>query len=125
VTLGQRPLNILVLVANITSGFILGLDTLRPYDATADVGRQSLRTAEEKVSLRSPGAGPRPYSPVVTKDQVIPARCEGIVMARTERPLGVESGLVEPSLQAHPPLGIYIARALVQDHREGLECYPS
>jgi hypothetical protein len=51
----------------------------------------------------------------VAKDHVIPAQCEGIVMARMENPLGVENGLVEPSQQAHPPEGIYIARTLVQD----------
>jgi hypothetical protein len=54
----------------------------------------------------------------VAKDHVIPAQCEGIVMARMENPLGVENGLVEPSQQAHPPQGIYIARTLVQDRQE-------
>jgi hypothetical protein len=39
-------------------------------------------------------------------------------MARLESPLGVENGLVEPSPQAHPPEGIYIARTFVQDCRE-------
>jgi hypothetical protein len=42
----------------------------------------------------------------VVKDHVIPAQCEGIVIARLENPLGVENGLVEPSPQAHPPEGI-------------------
>jgi hypothetical protein len=50
---------------------------------------------------------------VVAKDQVIPARCEEIVIARMESTLGVENGLREPSLQAHPPERIYIARTLV------------
>jgi hypothetical protein len=54
----------------------------------------------------------------VAEDQVIPAQCEGIVMARLESPLGVESGLVELSPQARPPQGIYIARSLVQERRE-------
>jgi hypothetical protein len=39
-------------------------------------------------------------------------------MARMKNPLGVENGLVEPSQQAHPPEGIYIARTLVQDRQE-------
>jgi hypothetical protein len=51
---------------------------------------------------------------------VIPEQCEGIVMARLESPLGVENGLVEPSPQAHPPEGIYIARTLVPDRLEVL-----
>jgi hypothetical protein len=55
---------------------------------------------------------------VVAKDQVIPAQCEGIIIARLESLLGVENGLVEQSPQAHPPEGIYTARTLVQDRQE-------
>jgi hypothetical protein len=62
-----------------------------------------------------PGEGPRLSSLVVAKYQIIPAQCEGIVMARLESPLGVESGLVDPSPQARPPQGIYIAKTLVKD----------
>jgi hypothetical protein len=106
-----------VFVANITDELILGLDILRAYDASVDIGRQTLRLADEEVSLWRSGTGPRPSSLVVAKDHVIPAQCEGIVMDRIKNPLGVENGLVEPSLQAHPPEGIYVARALVQDHQ--------
>jgi hypothetical protein len=42
-------------------------------------------------------------------------RCEGVVMARLESPLGVENGLVEPNLEAHPPEGLSIALTLVRD----------
>jgi hypothetical protein len=117
-TLGRRPLKIWVFVTNITNEFILGLDILRTYDASVDLGRQTLSLVEEEVSLWSPGAGPRPSSLVVAKDQVIPAQCKGIVMARLESPLGVENGLVETSPQAHLPEGIYKARTLVQDCQE-------
>jgi hypothetical protein len=117
-TLGRRPLKIWVFVANITNEFILGLDILRAYNASVDIGLQTLRLAEEEVSLWSPGAGPRPSSLVVAKDQVIPALCEGIVMARLESPLGVENGLVKPRPQALPPEGIYIAKTLVQARQE-------
>jgi hypothetical protein len=55
-----------------------------------------LRLAEEEVSLLSPGVGSRPSSLVEAKDKVIPAKCEGILMARLESPLGVESDLAEP-----------------------------
>jgi hypothetical protein len=102
----------------------LGLDILRAYDASVDIGRQALWLAEEEVSIRSPGEGPCPSSLVVAKDHVIPTQCEGIVMAWMENPLSVENGLVELSPQAHPPEGIYIARTLFQD-RQSLECYPS
>jgi hypothetical protein len=55
---------------------------------------------------------------VVAKDQVIPAQCERIVMARLQSHLGVENERIEPSPQAPPPEGIYIARTLVQDRQE-------
>jgi hypothetical protein len=54
----------------------------------------------------------------VAVDQLIPAKCEGILMARLESPLIVESNLVEHSPKAYPPKGIYIARTLVQDDQE-------
>jgi hypothetical protein len=117
-TLRRRPLKIWVFVANITNEFILGLDILRVYDATVDIGLQTFRLAEEEASLWSPGEGSRPSSLVVAKDKIIPAQCEGIVMARLESPLGVESDLVETSPQARPTQGIYIARTLVKDRRE-------
>jgi hypothetical protein len=107
-----------VFVANITDELILGLDILRAYTASVDIGRQTLRLAEEEVSLWSPGAGPRPSGLVVAKDQVIPAQCEKVVMARMESPLRVENGLVEPNPQTHQPEGIYVARTLVQDRQE-------
>jgi hypothetical protein len=94
-------LKILVFVANITNEFTLLLDTLRAYNASVDKGRQTLRLAEEELSLWSPGAGPRPSILVVAKDQVIPAQCEGIVMARLQSHLGVENGLVD---EARRPL---------------------
>jgi hypothetical protein len=94
------------------------VDILRAYEASADTGRQTLRLAQEEVLLGSPGAGLRPSSLVVAKYQVIPARCEGIVIARLESPLGVENGLVEQSQQAQQPEGIYIARTLVQYRQE-------
>jgi hypothetical protein len=55
--LGRRPLKITVFVASITNEFILWLDILRAYDASVDLGCQTLRLAEEELSLWSPGAG--------------------------------------------------------------------
>jgi hypothetical protein len=107
-TLGRRPLKIWGFVANITNELILGLDILRAYDASVDLGRQTLRLAGEEISLWSPGEGPRPSSVVMAKDQVMTAKCEGILMARSESPLEVESSLIEQRLQAHPPAEINI-----------------
>jgi hypothetical protein len=33
-------------------------------------------------------------------------------------PLGVENGLIEPSLEAHAPEGLYIASTLIRDCQE-------
>jgi hypothetical protein len=82
-TLGRRPLKMWGFVADITE-FILGLDILRAYDPSVDIGLQTLRLADEEVSLWSPGAGPRPSSLTVEEDEVIPAQCEGTVMARLD-----------------------------------------
>jgi hypothetical protein len=65
-------MNIWVFIANITNEFILGLDILRAYNASVDIGLQTLRLAEEVVSLWSPGAGPRP-SLVVTHSFMEPS----------------------------------------------------
>jgi hypothetical protein len=48
-TLGRRPLKILVFVTNITNEFILGLDILHTYDASVGLGHQTLHLAEEEV----------------------------------------------------------------------------
>jgi hypothetical protein len=92
VTLGRRPLKIWGFVANITNELILVLDILRTYDASVDLGRQTLRLAGEEISLWSPGAA---------KDQVMTAKCEGILIDRSESRLEVESSLVEQKLQDH------------------------
>jgi hypothetical protein len=85
-TLGRHTLKIWVSIVDITNKLILSLDILRAYDASVDIGRQTLRLAEEEVSLWSSGAGPHSSSLVVAKDQVIPTQCKGIVMARLESP---------------------------------------
>jgi hypothetical protein len=116
--LGRHPLKIWGFVTNITNEIILGLDILLKYNASVDIGRQSLRLADEELSLRISGAGPRPSSLVVAKDQVILAQCEGIVMARLQSHLRVENGLIGPSPPAPQPEEIYIARTLVQERQE-------
>jgi hypothetical protein len=66
--LRRRPLKIWGIVPNITNEFILGLDILCPYNASVDIGRQTLRLAEEKVFIWIPGAGTRFSSLVVAND---------------------------------------------------------
>ena len=48
-TLGQRALRIWVFVAEVTDEFILGLDVLRAYDASVDLGRHLLRRVRRKL----------------------------------------------------------------------------
>jgi hypothetical protein len=50
--LGRRTLRIWVFVADITDYFILGLDVLRAYDASVDVGRHVLRLGRDEVPVR-------------------------------------------------------------------------
>jgi len=48
-TLVQRALRIWVFVAEVTAEFILGLDVLRDYDASVDLGRHLLRRVRRKL----------------------------------------------------------------------------
>jgi hypothetical protein len=116
--LGRRPLRMRDFMENITDKLILGLDKLRAYEASVDVGLQKLRLDEEELSLCSPGAGPCPSSLVVAKENVIRSQREGEMMARMEITPGVENGLVEPNPQAHQPEGIQITRTVIQDRQE-------
>jgi hypothetical protein len=88
------------------------------YDASVDLGHQTLHLVEEEVSIWSPGMGPWHSSLVVANDLMIPAQCEVVVTAQLRSPVKVENGLVEPSPEAHPPEGLYIDRTLMRDHRE-------
>jgi hypothetical protein len=96
-TLGQRTLRIWVFAAEITDEFILGLDVLRAYNVSVDVGRHLLRIGQEVVTLWRPGAQPKSSWLSLVSDKVIPTRCERVVMARLEAPLGVTNILLEPS----------------------------
>jgi len=47
-----------MIVAEVTVKFILGLDVLRAYDASVDLGCNLLRLGQEEVTLWTPGAQP-------------------------------------------------------------------
>jgi hypothetical protein len=51
--LGQRALKIWVFVADIRGEFTLGLDILRAYDESVDVGRHVLRLGQEEAPVRA------------------------------------------------------------------------
>jgi predicted aspartyl protease len=101
-TLGRRPLRIWVLVADITDELILGLDVLRACDASVEVGRHVLRMGREEVSLWNPRARPRSSRLTLLNDEVIPARCERVVLTRPDATMKAASALVEPSMKALP-----------------------
>jgi hypothetical protein len=52
--LGQRALRIWVFVAEVTDEFILGLDVLRAYDASMDLGRRLLSPRDGLFIARTP-----------------------------------------------------------------------
>jgi hypothetical protein len=94
-TLGRRALRIRVFVAEVTDEFILGLDILQAYDASVDLGRNLLRLGRE-VTLWRPGAQPKSTRLCLVGDEVMPARCERVLMAKLEAPLGA-TNVLEPS----------------------------
>jgi hypothetical protein len=51
-TTGRHTLRSWVFVADITDDFILGLDILRAYDASVDIGRRVLRLGRDEVPVR-------------------------------------------------------------------------
>jgi hypothetical protein len=51
-----------VFVANITDELILGLDILRAYDASVDIGRQTLRLADEEYRYGAQERDPAPLA---------------------------------------------------------------
>jgi predicted aspartyl protease len=51
-TMGRRTLRSWVFVADIKDDFILGLDFVRAYDASVDIGRRVLRLGQDEVPVR-------------------------------------------------------------------------
>jgi hypothetical protein len=101
-----------VFVAGLTNEFILGLDILRAYDASVDLGRHLLRLGQEEVTLWRPGVQLKSARLCLVSDEMNPARCERVIMARLEAPLGV-TNVLEPSREC-PRYGVVIARTLVR-----------
>jgi len=96
-TLGRRALRIWVFVAEVTDQFILGLDVLRAYDASVDLGRHLLRLGQEEVTLWKPGAQPKSAMLSMAGDELIPARCERVVMARRRHLWGSSTSSSNPA----------------------------
>jgi len=65
-----------VFVAEVTDEFILGLDVMRAYDVSMDLGRHLLRLGREEVTLWRPGTRPKSARLSLVGNEVIPARCE-------------------------------------------------
>jgi hypothetical protein len=57
-TLWQRPLKIYVSVVNITNEFILGLDILRAYGASVDLGDKCCVLQRKSYRYEEPGRDP-------------------------------------------------------------------
>jgi len=101
-----------VFVAEVTDEFILGLKFLWAYDASVDLGRHLLRLGQEEVTLWGPGVQPKSRLSLAG-DELIPARCERVVMAKMDAPVGATNVLIEPNQNCSRD-GVFIARALVR-----------
>ena len=101
-----------VFVAEVTDEFILGLKFLWAYDASVDLGRHLLRLGQEEVTLWGPGVQPKSRLSLAG-DELIPARCERVVMEKLEAPVGATNVLMEPGQNCSRD-GVFIARALVR-----------
>jgi hypothetical protein len=111
-TLGQRTLRIWVFVAEITDQFILGLDVLRAYNASVDVGLCLLRLGQ-KVTLWKTGVQQKSSRLSLVNEAVIAARCERVLIAKLEAPLGTTNILIEPSQESYRE-EVFVGRALVR-----------
>jgi len=58
-TLGWQAVRIWVFIAEVINEFILGLDVLRAYDVSMDLGCHLLRLGRMEVTLWRPGAQPK------------------------------------------------------------------
>jgi len=85
-----------VFVTEVTDKFILRLGVLQAYVMSVDLGCHLLKLGQEEVTLWIPGAQPKSARLSLVGDKVIPARCERVVMARLEAPLGTNV-LIGPS----------------------------
>ena len=112
-TLGRRALRILMFVAEVTHEYMLGLHLLWAYFASVDLGHHLLRLGREEVTLWRPGTRPKSVRLFLVGDEVIPARCERVVMARLGTPLDAIKIFIEPN-QGCPLIGVSIARTLVR-----------
>jgi hypothetical protein len=101
-----------VFVVEVTDKFILGLDVLQVYNASVDLGRHLLRLGQEEMTLLRSGTQPKPSQLSLVRDKVILARCERVVMARLEAPLGATNVLIKPS-QKSSQNSVFITRMLV------------
>jgi hypothetical protein len=96
-------MSIWIFIAEVAFEFILGLDFLHTYDTSVVLGRHTLRLGNEELLLSRSRAMLQSFRLEVAGDKTGTARCEKVIMARLESPLGVEDGLIEPRPEAHIP----------------------
>ena len=76
---------------------ILGLDVLWAYDASVDLGRHLLWLGQEEVTLWGPGFRQKSARLSLAADEVIPARCERVMIAKLEAPVGRPTSSCNPA----------------------------
>ena len=97
---------------------LLGLDVLWAYNTSMDLGCHLLRLGQEEVMLWRPGTQPKSARLSMVGDEVIPARCERVVMARLEAPLGA-CILSEPSQKSSQEEEPVVWAAAIGDQKYG------
>ena len=112
-TLGQQALRIWVFRRRGYGWVHLGVRCFAGLRCICGPRTPSATTGKEEVTLWRPGAQPKSARLSLSGDEVIPARCERVVVARLEAPLGATNLLIEPS-QKGSRIGVFIARTLVR-----------
>jgi len=102
-----------VFVAEVTDEFNLGLDVMRAYEASVDLGHHLLRLGQEVVTLWRPDARPKSARPSLAGDEEIPSRFERVLMARVGAPARATKVLIE-HIQNYSSDRVFIARTLVR-----------
>ena len=117
--LERQALRIWMFVAEVMDEFILGLDVLRAYDASVDLGRCLLRLGQEEVTLWRPSAQRKSARHSLVGDEVIPAPCERMVIVRLQASLGANNVLIEPGQRSSRDKVPAVWAAAIGDQKPG------
>ena len=114
IKLGKRLFSHEVLVvSDVTSGAILGLDFLQKYDGIFDIAKKRIRLAGRYYNLVAACERAGCCRVMMSEGIVIPPRTEVIVRAKVKSSKSFGSAVVEPSLQLNKFEGVLLARSII------------